>query len=369
MSNRAKFAVPLLAGLLTTTGGACAVDADAEEGPARVVQEQALAASKRQPAPDEAIYRVKTDGSVKLVVRGSFRSAEVRFRSAQSRTRFRVKASSKGDVKFVLPAGAHRIKARAKATPKRAASVWIRATAAGTPVTPPTADPRPSTGTALTSQDLAAVAGIKTFFGHQSVGGNILKGVPLVYSDFDVKAPQILEEPATLPGAGILHAEVGKNRNPLSKISDFAEAVRGGIGRTFDVALMKFCYVDITDDTDVDALFASYRSVMADLQRENPGVVFIHVTAPLTTDSPADNVKRENYNALVRKQYADSGRLFDLAAIESTRPDGTRVSGSYQGRTYYSLYEGYASDNGHLNAQGAKAAASRMLDVIAQNAG
>lgn len=80
-------------------------------------------------------------------------------------------------------------------------------------------------------------------------------------------------------------------------------------------------------------------------------------------------MKRAQYNALLRKQYADSGRLFDLAAIESTRPDGTRVTGSRGGTKYYALCEGYASDNGHLNTQGAKAVAAGMLDVIAANPG
>jgi hypothetical protein len=47
----------------------------------------------------------------------------------------------------------------------------------------------------------------------------------------------------------------------------------------------------------------------------------------------------------------------DLAAIESTKPDGTRVSGRYDNQGYFALYDGYASDVGHLNAVGSKIAA------------
>ncbi len=143
--------------------------------------------------------------------------------------------------------------------------------------------------------------------------------------------------------------------------------MRGGMGRQVDVALMKFCYVDITTGTDVDALFARNRDTMGALERDFPNVTFIHVTVPLTTVSggQAENVARERLNALIRGEYA--GRhLFDLAAIESTKPDGTRVSGRYDNQGYFALYDGYASDVGHLNAVGSKIAATAFLDAIAQ---
>ena len=159
------------------------------------------------------------------------------------------------------------------------------------------------------------------------------------------------------------------------------------MGRQVDVALMKFCWGDIWSDTDVDALFARYRATMAALERDFPHVTFIHVTVPLATEpglftelktrlktllgrrdvrgQPA-NVARERLNALIRGEYA--GRhLFDLAAIESTKPDGARVSGSYDNQGYFALYDGYASDMGdHLNAVGAKIAATAFLKAIAQ---
>jgi len=59
-------------------------------------------------------------------------------------------------------------------------------------------------------------------------------------------------------------------------------------------------------------------------------------------------------------------RLFDLAAIESTKPDATRVSGRCENQEYVALYDGYVSDVGHLNAVGSKIAATAFLGAIAQ---
>ena len=235
----------------------------------------------------------------------------------------------------------------------------------------------------ITGEDLAKVARAKVFFGHQSVGMNVLDGVGGVYVTHGMAAP-LIEEGATDPGRGggfIDHAFVGENGNPLLKIQDFAAKLRSGLGQHVDVAMMKFCYVDINSSTDVNALFATYRTTMAALQREVPSVTFIYVTVPLTTDARflsrlksrltgssggvADNAARERLNALIRHHYGGD-HLFDLAAVESTAPDGSRVSGMYEGHRYYALYNGYAADFGHLNAEGARVVATAWLKAIAR---
>ena len=241
---------------------------------------------------------------------------------------------------------------------------------------------------AITTANLTAVARSRVFFGHQSVGVNVLDAVSGVYADHGVSAPPI-EQGRAEPGPNggfIAHQFIGKDDKPLLKLEDFDRTMRGGMGRQVDVALMKFCSVDITTSTDVDALFARYRDTMAALERDFPNVTFIHMTVPLYTEQglfgklktrlktllgrrdgrgqPA-NVTRERLNALIRGEYA--GRhLFDLAAIESTKPDGTRVSGRYDTQGYFALYDGYASDMGHLNAVGSKIAATAFLEAIAQ---
>jgi hypothetical protein len=178
------------------------------------------------------------------------------------------------------------------------------------------------------------------------------------------------------------HAFIGENEKPLLKIGDFGAKMRSGIGGQVDVAMMKLCYIDIMGDTDVDALLTSYRETIAALEREFPKVTFVHVTAPLMTEqgslsrlkgrltgsgrgAPIENAVRERLNAPIRHQYA-GGHLFDLAAAQSTAPDGSRATGSYQGQVYYRLYEGYASDSGHFNGEGARVAAIAWLQAIAQ---
>ena len=235
--------------------------------------------------------------------------------------------------------------------------------------------------TALTA-DLVKVSRTEVFFGHQSVGMNILEGVSSVYAAHGMTGPPIEQGAAPGKDGGFIdHAFIGENGEPLLKIQDFAAQLRAGLGKQVDVAMMKLCYVDITSGTDVRAVFDAYRNTMAALQREFPHVTFIYVTMPLTTQpgllsrvkslltgrggSAADNAARERFNALIRQQYA-GGHLFDLAAAESTTPDGGRVSGTYDGQRYYALYDGYASDPGHLNAEGAQVAAAAWLKAVAQ---
>jgi hypothetical protein len=240
----------------------------------------------------------------------------------------------------------------------------------------------------LSADDLAKAARTKVFFGHQSVGGNVLSGVPAVFAEHGVAAPPVTEGRVvpSADGGYLLHSPIGQNEQPLSKIKDFEVAIRGGLGQKVDVAMMKLCYIDITAETDIDALFVTYRDTMAALERDFPKVTFVKVTVPLTTEQNGkaqvkasmkrllgrgarmgsdENVARERLNALIRAEYADN-HLFDLAAVESTDPDGKRVSGDLDGQPYFALYNGYASDNGHLNSGGAKVAATAWLTAIAR---
>lgn len=234
---------------------------------------------------------------------------------------------------------------------------------------------------------LAVVDRTRVFFGHQSVGENILGGVEAIYARQGLVAPPIEENGARPGPAGgfISHAYIGANEQPRLKIDDFARTLRGGLGDRVDVALMKFCFLDISTRTDVDALFAHYRDTIAALQRDYPAIAFVHVTVPLTTDSgiknrikimfggsdrygQGENVARHRYNELLRRHYGED-RVFDLAAIESTTPDGGRQEFRYRDQPYYALHTGYASDLGHLNAEGSEIAARAFLQAVATASG
>jgi hypothetical protein len=241
-----------------------------------------------------------------------------------------------------------------------------------------------SMASGITADDLAKVSRTKVFFGHQSVGMNVLGAVPDIYAARGLTAPPVEQDGSQLgqDGGFIDHTYIGENEKPFAKIQDFDAKMRSGLGQQVDVAMMKFCYVDVTTHTDVAALFERYRETIAALERDFPKVTFVHVTVPLMTEpgslsrlkswltgssryGPAENAAREQLNSLIRREYADD-HLFDLAAVESTAPDGSRASGTYQGQRYYRLYDGYASDSGHLNGEGGRLAAAAWLHAIAQ---
>lgn len=244
--------------------------------------------------------------------------------------------------------------------------------AEGTPYTIPRADRGP----------LERVADARVFFAHQSVGSNILDAVPGLYRAEGLAEIPIVESSSVATTRGIQHMRVGKNGDPLGKIAEFDRVLRSGVAAARDVAILKLCYVDFDESTDVDKVFAAYRDTLAQLATDYPRTTFIAATVPVTTDRgaggrikaalgkgdnlvPERNVVRERFNALMRGEYTRPGTLFDVAAIESTTPDGERVAGYLDGQLYYAMAGEYAKDTGHLNAVGGKAAASGFLSTIA----
>jgi hypothetical protein len=236
----------------------------------------------------------------------------------------------------------------------------------------------------VSSADLERAARTRVFFGHQSVGMNILGAVPVVFSAHGVKPPPIEQgraAPDTTAGF-LVESLIGENTEPLKKIQDFDAVIRGGLGRQIDVAVLKLCYIDVVPGTDVDAVFSAYRDTMKALQNDFPDVTFVKATVPLTTQpstlsrvtqrlrgnesyGAAAAAVRERLNELIRQEYA-SDHLFDVAAVESTAPDGSRVSGRYRGQPYFALYGGYAADPGHLNDEGSRRAATALLAAVAK---
>ena len=224
----------------------------------------------------------------------------------------------------------------------------------------------------------------KIFFGHQSVGNNIIDGMRDVMKENSKIKFNIVK--ATAPEeikAGVFaHAPVGKNAQPGSKIDEFRSVMEKGVAGQVDIAFFKMCYVDISPDTDVEKLFASYKGTLADLKKKYPGVTLVHVTSPLTTlqtgpkawikkrsGKPVvgyeDNVKRHAYNELLRKEYTGRAPIFDLATLESTLPDGGRVTFVKDGKTYPYLIRDYTNDGGHLNEKGRKIVAEQFLIFLA----
>jgi hypothetical protein len=230
------------------------------------------------------------------------------------------------------------------------------------------------------SRGLGALSSGKTFFGHQSVGWNIIEGLEDLSSLKGESSLHIVETRSAsgISGPGFYHASVGKNADPVSKLRDFEAILRGGVGRSVDVAFIKLCYVDIDERTDIAALFAAYHDTMSRLQAGFPDLTLVHFTVPLTVDESgikvlikrligrkvaghADNEKKEAFNRRIRAEYTGKASVFDLALVEASGEDGLATGYSVDGIEHYALRREYSSDGGHLNSRGRRRAAAYLL--------
>jgi hypothetical protein len=227
-----------------------------------------------------------------------------------------------------------------------------------------------------------ALAAKRVYFGHMSVGFNILDGIRDLLQETRGAKLNIVEttDPAAFREPIFAHSPIGQNGYPLSKLEQFRAVLEGGVGDKADIAFFKLCYVDIHGGTDVDALIKAYDETIRGLQERFPKLTIAVVTAPLTAiptgfktnlkkllgrgePDKAANVKREAFNAHLREKY---GRLvYDLAALESTLQTGERATFEMDGRTAYALWPSYTDDGGHLNTTGRRIAAAALVRFLA----
>lgn len=233
----------------------------------------------------------------------------------------------------------------------------------------------------VTAADWEWLAGQRIFFGHQSVGQNIVDGIRDVLADHPEIALKLVgtREPELVVGPAFIHALVGRNEDVSSKTREF-NAVVTGMREPVTIAFYKYCSVDVGFDTNPDSLFKLYRE-RTDSARA-PGLTIVHVTMPLTTTEGGLrglakrvlhrrtqvelNAIRNRYNQLLRDHYSGREPLFDLAALESTKPDGTRSFSLAGGDTVYSLARELTSDGGHLNPVGRQRVAEALLAFLAR---
>lgn len=221
----------------------------------------------------------------------------------------------------------------------------------------------------------------RIFFGHQSVGSNILDGMKNILSDDNDFRPIETRTPGEVKGTGFYHCRVGTNQDPISKINDFVSLMNNGFGKNVDIACFKFCYIDIQESSDVTQLFETYQTAMQSLEETYKNTTFLHVTVPLRTIEPGirrfakqllgkqsiaiiKNYNRQNFNDLMIKTYGPTGRIFDLAEAESTFPNGKRCKGRYGSHSVYALVPQYSDDGGHLNNLGKNIVAEKFLDAL-----
>ncbi len=175
------------------------------------------------------------------------------------------------------------------------------------------------------------------FFGHRSVGFNILSGIdslksanPARFSINRISFSAYDPDYSWFNGAnGIADIEIGANGDYQSKINRFSELLNNGFGSALNklnsngipgVAMMKFCYVDITSNPS--AIWNSYLSTLTNLQTAYPITQFVFWTIPLSTIS--GNEDRNILNQSIRTHTNGKNVVFDLADIETYAPNGNR---------------------------------------------
>lgn len=223
---------------------------------------------------------------------------------------------------------------------------------------------------------------LRVLFGHQSVGADILLGIT------EAKRTEVgevrIEEtrsPRPDPASHLLtHFRVGLNGEADAKLRDFADTVDRAAD-AIDVALLKFCYVDVNEPAQARQLWHRYGETFDALERRHPRIVFAHITVPLRLppSSPlarlrqwlgaphpehARNRAREDFNELMRRRYSGSGTLFDLAVLESLGSRGHRCGRELDGTFVPALCRDYTHDGGHLNALGRGIAAQALLAFL-----
>ncbi len=235
-----------------------------------------------------------------------------------------------------------------------------------------------STSLQANAPEFAFPGEIRAFFGHQSVGNNILDGVRRNYPNAKIIAYDPLE--TVDQQHGLFHKKIGQNGNPRSKVAEFVECLRSS-ATLFDVALMKFCYADIDAETDVKGVFADYQGAIDALSSDMPGTRILHCTVPLRTvrlgarsvvkralarpvAAIEDNWRRAALNDLIRNTFSRSGRVFDLAALESTSADGSKCMTRYRSNRIPALDPQYSDDGGHLNRTGQTYVARKFVKFI-----
>jgi hypothetical protein len=227
----------------------------------------------------------------------------------------------------------------------------------------------------VTKAEFTTISNKRIFFGHQSVGANIMQGLDYLLTE----APSItlrIKETNSITDfiePVFAHYKIGKNGNPQSKCDAFKAVMDSGIGSRCDVAFFKFCYIDIDETTDIDSIFKYYQKTISDLEKEYPMVEFLHCTVPLrskNTDfwaattrlihlrnrNDEANSKRNKFNKKLADFYEK--KVFNLAYFESHFGE---VSDKENKVLNCSLSNSLTEDGGHLNLLGKKYIAMKML--------
>lgn len=243
------------------------------------------------------------------------------------------------------------------------------------------------------SQDISSAleefAGMRIYFGHQSVGYNIVEGIETLSSETGISVNTVgwRDFGETGEPPAFIEFGIGRNEEPYLKIDDFAQVVKENAMDKGAFALFKFCYVDFYENADVDAIFTYYKEKMYSLQEQYPDIRIALCTVPYEAlqkgvkavvkkaisrplAGELENPVRYEFNQRILNEMGQDFPVFDLGRIESTEPDGTLCTYQMDGKTYPAMTRLYATeDRGHLNELGSRTVAYNFISFFSELSG
>ncbi len=234
----------------------------------------------------------------------------------------------------------------------------------------------------------AKLAEMKIFFGHKSVGYNIIDGIKDIIEVHDYIRLNIVEtaNPAEFDGPIFAHAQIGTNVDPGSKMVDFMTKLDSGLGSKLDIAFMKLCYVDVMRDSEPENILDDYKMMLEDMKSHYPNIVFLNITVPvcsvpkdlksnlkesikLLIGRPCfldDNIKRHHYNTILKESFSETENIFDLAFIETIGMGNLKCYVNKRKEKVPVMASEYTDDGGHLNEMGRRKVAEQLLIMLAE---
>lgn len=256
----------------------------------------------------------------------------------------------------------------------------------------PAPTPTPSTQTSVDPSvpkphPLDSTLKSRSLFAGGTIGQDIANAIPTAYANARLAKPRVFKKWAQATkttGPLVASVKIGTDGDPMSKLRAFADLVNSAPSNSADVAIMVFNYQDIKAETNVETVFANYVETMNSLETANPDIAILYATVPVTSGNSwrevdaatvaglvevtqplwQDNIARERFNTLLRQQYKDSGRLFDLAAIEARLGKGKVAAKEHENQWYYVLNPALSSDGRRLNAKGSTRLAGELMMLI-----
>lgn len=240
----------------------------------------------------------------------------------------------------------------------------------------------------LKQEKIADLLRKKIFFGHNEIGYTLLEEIMRIIEKENINLNILETDEISGETPLIAHKKIGKDHFPFSKIEAFRDIIDKKLGKKLNIAFMKLSYIDITNNSNIEEIFSFYKKNIEFLKQKYPHLKFIHVTVPLTPVKNGlwgyikihikqflkkslngfdDNIKRTEFNMLLKQEYLGKDPLFDLAAIESTYPDGSKYIYQHKNCEYPALISEYAENSNYLSNKGKEIIGFRLLKFLTES--